>query len=427
MSPIQDHPLRYMLTNELHARPFPALETPCHAAFLAIKAPKDAVNRDRDADRAHLLDLLDRFGAQHPKPDDTHFFGAMGRHKIKWESHAEFVTYTIFTPGVAERPFDPAAYEVFPEDWLEAAPGARLTSALIRVEQLRQGREDIGERLSEWFVPDSLAASAILDDAGVMATDFRLDSAGHMRFAVFARPGTGERRVGRIVQRLTEIETYKAMSMLGLPRARQLSTRMAELDPQLTELVGEMTTGHRQPEETLHALLAVSAELESLLAQSAFRFSATRAYEALMHQRIEVMREERFEHRQTFREFMMRRYDPAMRTVKSTEAQLHSMTERASRAGNLLRTQVDVERSAQNQKLLESMDRRADLQLRLQRTVEGLSVVAISYYAVSLVSYIVYPAAGPLGMSKGMLTAILTPFVVLAVWLMVRRIRREAE
>ncbi|TCO70329.1 DUF3422 family protein [Rhodovulum euryhalinum] len=427
MAPIEDHPLRYMLTNELHARPFPSLQTPCHAAFLAIKTPRDAVNRDRDADRTHIIDLLDRYGAQHPKPDDTHFFGQMGRYKIKWESHAEFVTYTIFAPGVAERPFDPAAWEVFPDDWLEKAPGARLTSALIRVEQLREGREDIEDRLNEWFVADSLCASSILEDAGIMATDFRIDPGGHMRFAVFARPGTGQRRVGRIVQRLTEIETYKAMSMLGLPRARQLSARLAELDPQLTELVGEMRVGHRQPEETLRNLLAVSAELESLLAQTAFRFSATSAYEALVNQRIEVLREERFGYRQTFREFMMRRYEPSMRTVKSTEAQLDSMTRRAVRAANLLRTQVDVERSAQNQKLLESMDRRADLQLRLQRTVEGLSVVAISYYAVSLVSYMVYPLADALAVSKGLLTALLTPFVVLGVWAMVRRIRRGVE
>jgi len=427
MSPIQDHPQRYMLTNELHARPFPELETPCHAAFLAMKPPLDAVTRDRDADRAHVIALLDRFGAQHPKPGENHFFGHMGRHKVKWESHAEFVTYTIFTPGLAERPFDPAVFNVFPDDWLAAAPGARLTSALIRVEQLREGRDDIEDRLSEWFVPESVTAASILDDAGVMATDFRIDSGGHMRMAVFARPGIGARRVGRIVQRLTEIETYKAMSMLGLPRAREINGHLTELEPKFTELMGEMTEGERGAEDTLQHLLAVSAELENLLAQSAYRFSATAAYEALVHQRIEVLREERFGHRQTFKEFMMRRYEPSMRTVKSTEAQLDSMTRRAVRAANLLRTRVDVERSAQNQRLLESMDRRADLQLRLQRTVEGLSIVAISYYAVSLVSYMIYPVAETMGLSKGMLTALVTPFVVFGVWLMVRRVRRDLE
>jgi uncharacterized membrane-anchored protein len=122
---------------------------------------------------------------------------------------------------------------------------------------------------------------------------------------------------------------------------------------------------------------------------------------------------------------MMRRYDPAMRTVKSAEGRLHRMAERAERAAELLRTRVDVERSAQNQKLLESMDRRADLQLRLQRTVEGLSTVAISYYAVNLAAYAVYPVAEPLGLTHGMTMAILTPVIIFLVWLMVRRIRKH--
>ncbi len=427
MSTIQDHPLRYELANELHARPFPSLSVPCQAAFVAIKPPVDAANRDRAAELAHLLDLLDRFGAQHPKPGATHFFGKIGRHMLKWESHTELVTYTIFSDGLSERPFDPAGFEVFPEDWLAHAPGARITSALVRVERWQGDPADVSRKVDDWFVADSLACSRVLDDSGVIATDFRIDSAGHMRFALFARPDTGERRVGRIVQRLTEIETYKAMSMLGFPRARQLSGQMGAIDPRLVSLVGDLQSGSKTPENTLHALLGISAELENLMARSTFRFGATRAYEALVHQRIEVLREERFEGRQTFREFMMRRFDPAMRTVKATERRLHEMTARATRAGELLRTQVDVSRSAQNQKLLESMDRRADLQLRLQKTVEGLSVVAISYYAVGLASYLAYPLAGPLSLSKGVLMAMLTPPVVLAVWWGMHRIRRGME
>ena len=154
-----------------------------------------------------------------------------------------------------------------------------------------------------------------------------------------------------------------------------------------------------------------------------FRFGATLAYEAIVTQRIEVLGEERLGGRQTFGEFMMRRFDPAMRTVKSTDARLRSMAERAQRAAELLRTRVDVERSAQNQKLLESMDRRADQALRLQHTVEGLSVVAISYYAVSLAGYVAGPLLEGWGVAKPWAMALLTPLVILAVWGMVRRIR----
>jgi len=180
-------------------------------------------------------------------------------------------------------------------------------------------------------------------------------------------------------------------------------------------------------EGTLRQLLSISGELEKIVAQTSFRFGATGAYEALVNQRIAALREVRFKGRQTFAEFMMRRFDPAMRTVKAAERRLASMTDRAIRAGELLRTRVDVERSAQNQLLLESMDRRADLQLRLQRTVEGLSVVAISYYALSLVLYVIAPVGYLLDISKPVQGAIMAPFVVGGVWYVLQRIRQSME
>jgi uncharacterized membrane-anchored protein len=185
-----------------------------------------------------------------------------------------------------------------------------------------------------------------------------------------------------------------------------------------------LDTKGRAPEADLHELLAITGELEGLAVQNSFRFGATGAYEAIVNQRISALREERVIDRQTFAEFMARRYDPAIRTVKSTETRLKSMLERAARAAELLSTRVEVERSAQNQALLGSMDRRADLALRLQHTVEGLSVVAVSYYAVGLAGYVAQPVSEVIGMSKSLAMGILTPLVILAVWLGVRRVRK---
>ena len=426
MSPIQDHPLRYSLANELHARPFPTLEAPCTGVFLAIKKTEDAAGRDRDLDRAHLVALLDRHGATHPAPGATHHYVQLGRAHLKWEQHTEFVTYTAFLDGVSERPFDVSDFDVFPEAWLEAAPGVRLTSAIVRVEH-DVTEEDISAKANDWFVPESLAVSTVLDGSATIAADFRIDTAGHMRMAVFVEKTTGARRIGRIVQRLCEIETYKSMSMLGLARARGLETRLSGLEDRLTQVIDTMTDVEAAGEGTLHQLLSISAELEAMSTQSSFRFGATAAYEAIVMQRIEVLREDRFLGRQSFHEFMMRRFDPAMRTVKASERRLAQMADRAIRAGDLLRTRVDVERQEQNQKLLESMDKRADLQLRLQKTVEGLSVVAISYYALNLVIYALAPLAYGVGIEKGWLTALATPVVILAVWALVRRIRHAME
>ena len=426
MSAIQDHPLRYELANELHARPFPSLDAPARVAYLAFTQNTEGDHSTRLNARDQLIALLDRFGETHPQPDATHYFGALGRHQLKWEQHTEFVTYSLFSKGGAERPFDPAEFEAFPEDWLQSISDERITSINLRVET-RISDDEISQSLAEWFVPESLTVSEVLDKSAVVAGDFRVDASGHQRFALFVAAETGPRRIGRVIQRICEIETYKSMSMLGFSTARSISPRMAQIDAELSELMADMTQAQKSPERTLDALLKISAELENLSAQVAFRFGATGAYEAIVNQRIQVLREERFKGRQTFGEFMMRRYDPAMRTVKASERRLSAMADRAMRAGNLLRTRVDVERSAQNQSLLESMNARADLQLRLQKTVEGLSVVAISYYAVSLAGYLVSPLAGPLAISANSLKAAVTLPVVLLVWWAIRRIRKRIE
>lgn len=424
MPPLADHPLRYALSNELHARPFPTLAAPSQAAFLALKPASHAAGRDRAADLAHLIALLDRYGAPHPQPEATHYSGQIGRHLLKWESHTEFVTYTIFGEGLTGQPFDGSTFKMFPEDWLEAAPASRVTSALIRIER-HDGDDGLTDKANDWFVPESLAISRVLEDELIIASDFRIDTGGHTRMAIFARNKTGERRIGRVVQRLCEIETYKSMAMLGLSAARKLSPIMSTIDGQLSTLIADLNSEEVQPDHTLKQLLTISAELENIVAQTAFRFGATGAYETIVNQRISILREERFLGRQTFAEFMMRRFDPAMRTVESTQTRLKSLSDRALRAGDLLRTRVDVERSAQNQSLLTSMDARADQQLRLQQTVEGLSVVAISYYAVNLTLYVLGPIEKTYAISKTYIAAGVTPIVLILVWLMIRRIHKR--
>lgn len=424
MPSFPDHPLRYDLANELHARPFPSIRHGSQAAIIALKPERNAAARDRNADRAHLVALLDRYDAQHPKPGATHFSGKIGRYHLKWEQHTEFVTYMVHGEGLSDRPFDSTIWDLFPEDWMAAAPGPRITSAHFRISEAISDDTAISAALRDWFEPESLAANRVLDGNAVLASDFRIDPAGHMRFAIFPRPEAGPARLGRIVQRLCEIETYKAMAMLGFPKARELNARMAEIDTGLSALLRDMTGNMTAPDQQLDQLLSYATDLENLMSRTSFRFGATGAYEAIVHQRIQILREERFAGRQTFAEFMLRRFDPAMRTVKSTETRLRSMTDRAFRAGELLRTKVEVGRSAQNQDLLESMDRRAALQLRLQQTVEGLSVVAISYYAVSLLSYLLAPLGYSVGIEKPVVTAALVLPVIAGVWLMTRRIKK---
>jgi uncharacterized membrane-anchored protein len=300
-----------------------------------------------------------------------------------------------------------------------------VTSGLVQVDVAEPAEVEniIATEFPKWFVPESLTVSRVVDGEAVIAADFRIDEHGHARFVVLTRPGIGKRRLGRIVQRLLEIETYKDMALLTLPIARSVAAAVARIDRELTAVVAQMAAARGQEPETLHELLTMAAEIEHLSSSSAFRFGAAEAYEAIVNQRIEVLREERIGGRQLFAEFMDRRFDPAMRTCRSAQARLAELSGRAERAANLLRTRVDVANQQQNVEVLRAMNRRAAMQLRLQETVEGLSVVAISYYAVNLAAGVLAPLAEPAGIGKPELLALLTIPVVLVVWFMVRRIR----
>jgi uncharacterized membrane-anchored protein len=424
MAHLIDHPLRHATASELHARPFPHISAPARAAFFAYTSAQNDSGRREAADREHFLRLLDHYGVAHPANTESHFFGQLGEVWIKWECHTEFVTYTAFVDDLSDRAFDGSEFSIFPAAWQASLPGTTLSSTSIRVEE-DQDTQSIKNKLEDWFVSESLAASRVLDSAAVIAGDYRMDDNGNMRFAVFVPASTGRRRVGRIVQRLNEIEVYKTMSMLGLMRARALSVELNSVDTNLSALVADLADDKVPAEDNLNGLLKLSADLEGHSAAVAYRFSASKAYAAIVAQRIEVLRETQFEGRQTFREFMMRRFDPAMRTVQALDSRLQDLISRAIRTGDLLRTRVDVERQTQNQELLSSMNRRADAQLRLQRTVEGLSVVAISYYATGLSLYVLAPFSGLIGLSKGVLTAAVVPLVVGAVYLALRQIRKR--
>lgn len=411
---------RYALANELHARPFPSIHGGGHAACLAFRST-DTTKNGRDAERNHLINLLDRYGAPHPPEGANHYWGTLGRYKLKWERHTEFLTYTIFSDDPTAEPFS-MELDLFPEDWKENNPGEVITATMVHITNSDEPDLKI---LDGFFERESLAVASVLDQDALIAGDFRIDGTGFVRFVVLFDTKTGPRRLGRIVQRLFEIETYRAMSMLSLPAARTVGADLGRLGPELSTVVADFANDTSDHDASLHRLLEISAHLENLTAQNASRFSAAEAYSAIVAQRISVLREERVGGRQTFSEFMMRRYEPAIRTCASTANRLAAMTAQAARAGDMLRTRTDVARAEQNQEILARMDERAAQQLNLQKTVEGLSVVAVSYYAVNLAAYVLAPFAYPLGLDKSVLTGLITLPVVLLVWLVIRRIRNH--
>ncbi len=421
---MREHPQRVALANEVHARPFLSLTAPERASHLAMASGELGVA----ADRAHLAALCERYGVAHPPPGTNHFVAELDGFRVKWERHTEFCTWTFLKAGAFGTPFAQNAIDLAPAEWVAAIPGERLVAVHLALLARDRTAPDIDE-LGGWLHADYVVGSTLAGGRAVAWTDFRLHADGFGRLVVHDR-GLGNRQCGRVIQRLLEIETYRTMAMLALPVAREIGPRITAVDGELLAIMDAMpeSTGIAGQRALLDRLTALSAQIERATAASDYRFGAARAYSDLVAKRVAELREERIEGLQTYREFMDRRFAPALRTCEATGERLSQMSRRLTRAGALLRTRVDIAVEAQNQDLLGSMDRRAQLQLRLQETVEGLSVAAITYYTVGLVAYALraLDAAG-IHIDKDIGTGLAIPVVAVAVWFGLRRFRRSLE
>jgi uncharacterized membrane-anchored protein len=414
------HPLRAAVLGEIHARPFTPLATPARVLHFGF----DTTGERAPADRAALTDFCSRRGLAAPRATDKHHRVAFAGATLRWEQHSEFTTYTWeFGCAPDATPFHPEAAALASPMGLLPQPGPLLVAVDLHL------LPEAAERTApvRLFDRASLAVAENSDATALYATDFKLDPAGFVRILVLDR-GLGDERAGALVQRVLELETYRTLALLGLPEAQRLAPSISRTERRLAEVTEAMQRSNTLADNhrLLEQLTALAAELEAGAAASLFRFGASRAYYEIVNLRLQTIGERKVAGLPTWSSFLARRMAPAMRTCATTEDRQANLSTKLSRAANLLRTRVDVAREEQNQELLRSMDARTQLQLRLQTTVEGLSVAAISYYVVGLIGYLIEAAherGAPI--EPTLATAITVPIVVLVMWWIVRRIRKK--
>jgi len=420
----REHPWREWVASELHARPYGLVSIPAEILHLAVLTDAAAV----DDERTRLQALCRQADVDSPAADAIHFVAPLREGRLTWERHSEFSTYTLtraLAVGEPPRPPFAAASMSPPPSWLATLPGQTIAAARLVLLDSRSAQPD-GAALAEVFSGRAIVGGFVAGDRARLWTDFHLDGDGFMRLIV-ADAGLSPRQAGRVVQRLLEIQSYCAMALLGLLAAREIGPAIGRIE----QALGSATTDLPRlgsPEEDqalLRRLLALAAETENLVARTSYRFGASRAYAALVARRIEELRERRVEGQQTVDEFLERRFMPAMRTCKATQRRIEALSAHIARASEMLRTRIDVTLESQNRDLLASMNRRSHQQLRLQMTVEGLSVAAITYYGAGLVSY----AAGALAalglpIEKEMAAGLSVPVIAVLVFLGIYRLRR---
>ncbi len=446
-SAIKDHLQRQTLHEEVHARPPIALwpDELIYSQSLLISS-----NEQRRA----LMDWVNRLSLAlkaniHPVHGQSvrilELSPAPNRLLLKWELHGEFAVVTVY------------AQASFPtEQTFAQCRSATLERVLTRLAELgiESLNPTIGERISAInilirsapltedvaehaprFENNTVIGSTVLGNQQAQVwTDFQLDEAGYINFLVHHHT-MGSRQAGRVVQRLIDLDTYRMMAMLGLPRAKGLSEPLRQAEAELSALVERIsrsTTPSDSPdlvtdENLLRDVTGIASRIEEWISTHGMRFTASEAYTELVRRSLSELRETTVPGVQTMGEFMERRFEPAMRTCRWTQHRLQALSDRVSRTTQILRTRIEFVNERQTQALLASMDRRAKLQLKLQQTVEGLSLVVLTYYAVGLIGH-VSKGIGAMGydVPTDIVTAISVPAIAGLLFIGIRRARRSA-
>ncbi len=352
-------------------------------------------------------------------------FHAQGM-RIKWERHTEFYSITLFSddgPGDLGCSFDTTWLSALPDGWLASIPGEMISATQISL--LRCPDEPPHVRVvARLFGSALVVGNRIAGGAATVVTDMR-SVLGVTRYLVFDHK-LNRRRAGRTIQRLMEIDTYRMMALLALPVAVRRMTEMGAEEVQLASLMERFRRSAADADDALlHELVDLAARVEHGMADHGARFSATTAYAGIVGRRLDELREGLVPGLQPLSEFLSRRFRPAVDSCAAAASRQLQLSQRIARAAQLLQTRSEVERERQNQSLLASMNKRQGLQLRLQETVEGLSVIAMTYYGVGLATYVLKPLAKALGLNESLVTLLAVPTVGVLVLASMRRVQRR--
>ncbi|MDE2486270.1 MAG: DUF3422 domain-containing protein [Alphaproteobacteria bacterium] len=409
--PLRSHPLRSRIVSEMHLRRMP----PLHANSQMAQVVR-LVDPETRAAEAAFVAAIPWLAPGAAPAEDRHVSGrSPAGAEFLWERHSEASTMTLILPDRGPDPFaaQPGDEEVL--RWLVEAPGEVVRAIRIGVVADEARAETVA---TETDFSEADLVSCRIGRARIWS-DFRVHADGFGRLLV-SGGGMHPADLGRLVQRLQELGNYRNLALLGLPIAQAEVANLAGLEAELGRISQQLAAGEAG-QRLLDELCAVSARTAAVADRTAFRMSATAAYAQIVHDRLAGLDCAAIDGFQALHDFVERRLLPATRTCASFTARMESLALRIERATALLRTGVEIAMQAQNAEVLRSMERTGARQLRLQRLVEGLSVVAVSYYALGVVGYAMKGLAHGLRFEPDLAQALAVAPVLALVWLYLRR------
>ena len=410
---MREHELRQQIIDEMHLRRWPGLQVP----LTIWQVVRTVADNERGAERKVLVAAIDDQAAQSPA-GARHIGGDLHSGiRFTWERHTEGSSLAVFVP------FDASdAARTGAREWIEAFPGSVIRATQITVvgtsDDAATVTDDFGLRPAE-------TVSGTLADGIRFWSDFRLHESGYGRLVV-ASEGADPITLSRRVQQLQELGNYRNMALLGLPAVRAQWPELDIIERKLRAFALSVSDPQSRDDMLLEDVAALSLDLATLNNDIGYRLDATKAYATLVAERLEDLDPEPVANFLSLNDFIRRRFLPAERTCRAHKERLDKLTGRAADLTALLRARIETRIESQNAQLLESMERRAEAQLRLQQLVEGLSIVAITYYGVGLFGYLIDALSEVMHLgSHDLIIGLSVPVIMALIWLFMRYAKRR--
>lgn len=416
---MRDHELRKQAVGEMHLRRWPMLTVPC----VIVQWVLIVEDEEREAE---LAAIESKAKADHPSANPAYRAGSLAEDiKFVWERHSEGTSLTLFASDAGPDAFlDPAMHSDLQAavEWAQDLPGQIVRCTRIWVAEDDDAVAEVLPSLG--LVPAELVSCRLGGDIR-MWSDFRIKGDGFGRLLVAAN-GADPIEITRQVQRLQELGNYRNRALLGLPVARECWPKLDEAEARLRDLAARIDNRDETDDQLMDILSKLSLELAAIETSISFRMDATRAYAQLVKDRLAQVDPQPIEGFASLSDFTQRRFFPAMNTCEATTARVRQLALRAAQLASLLRARIETRIENQNARLLHSMEQSTRMQVRLQQLVEGFSVVALSYYLIGLVGYLLggLPLA-QYGLDKSWVLAALVIPVVTGIWIGMRVLRKR--
>ena len=411
---MKDHRHRRSSVSEMHLRRWPVLPVPCHILQWVIAVDDTARKTELRAIEEVADDLA---SVENP----SHREGSLGDHaRMVWERHSEGSSVTIFLSDCDESGYldpqsDQAAVDAIA--WANGLPGTIIRATRI---WLGASEAEIEPIVGRSKLNEDELVSTMLGGGMRIWSDFRIHADGFGRLIVAAN-GTDPHNLTRQLQRLQELGNYRNKALLGLPLAREFWTHIDESELRLRNLAHQVANNEEHDDAILAKLSALALDIASVSTAISFRMDATRAYARIVEERLAQLVCSPIPGFASLTDFTQRRFRPAMDTCAATAERVRRLGIRVEQISSLLRARIETRIERQNTQMLQSMERSISLQLRLQQLVEGLSVVALTYYSIGLLSYFLGGIRlQGIGLAKDSLLSLSVPIALAAVWLIIR-------